>query len=108
MIRRREPSPRSNRRKWRKRQRLTSRPSLALDAGAEAAAPAATTDTFADDSAVAEDEEALADEPERKRGFFNPFKLSLGRTRQLFGRVNESLAHEEITEDLWGWNWRRH
>ena len=73
----------------------------ALDAGAEAAAPAATTDTFADDSAVAEDMEALAEEPERKRGIFNPFKLSLGRTRQLFGRVNESLAHEEITEDLW-------
>ena len=38
----------------------------------------------------------------QRRGFFNPFKLSLGRTRQLFGRVNESLAHdEEITEDLW-------
>ena len=39
------------------------------------------------------------DEP--RRGFFNPFKLSLGRTRQLFGRVNDSLAHEDITEDLW-------
>lgn len=36
-----------------------------------------------------------------KRGFFNPFKLSLGRTRQLFGRVNDSLAHEDITDDLW-------
>jgi signal recognition particle GTPase len=37
----------------------------------------------------------------QRRGFFNPFKLSLGRTRQLFGRVNDSLAHEEITDDLW-------
>lgn len=37
----------------------------------------------------------------QRRGLFNPFKLTLGRTRQLFGRVNESLAHEEITEDLW-------
>lgn len=41
------------------------------------------------------------EEAERKRGFFNPFKLSLGRTRQLFGRVNESLAQEDITDDLW-------
>lgn len=40
-----------------------------------------------------------ADEP--RRGFFNPFKLSLGRTRQLFGRVSETLAHEDITDDLW-------
>lgn len=49
---------------------------------------------------------AVVSEPEpepaqAKRGFFNPFKLSLGRTRQLFGRVNETLAHEDITEDLW-------
>ncbi len=37
-----------------------------------------------------------------RRGFsFNPFKLSLGRTRQLFGRVNDSLAHDPITADLW-------
>lgn len=40
-------------------------------------------------------------ENEPRRGFFNPFKLSLGRTRQLFGRVSESLAHEDITENLW-------
>lgn len=44
-------------------------------------------------------EPAVEDAP--KRGFFNPFKLSLGRTRQLFGHVNDSLAHEEITDDLW-------
>lgn len=36
-------------------------------------------------------------------GFFkNPFKLSLGRTRQLFGRVSEAFeADEEISDDLW-------
>lgn len=41
----------------------------------------------------------VADEP--RRGFFNPFKLSLGRTRQLFGRMSETLTHEDITDDLW-------
>ena len=37
------------------------------------------------------------------RGFFrNPFKLSLGSTRQLFGRMNETLeAADDITDDLW-------
>ena len=52
-----------------------------------------------------EDDNSFAAEaphaPEQRRGLFNPFKLTLGRTRQLFGRVNDSLAHEEITEDLW-------
>jgi fused signal recognition particle receptor len=39
----------------------------------------------------------------RRGGFFrNPFKLSLGRTRQLFGRMNDTLeAADEITDDLW-------
>ena len=44
------------------------------------------------------------EEPALKRGGFfkNPFKLSLGRTRQLFGRVSEAFeADEEISEDLW-------
>jgi fused signal recognition particle receptor len=37
-----------------------------------------------------------------KRGFFsNPFKFSLGRTRQIFGRVNEALEHDDISEELW-------
>ena len=44
-------------------------------------------------------EEEVTDE---RRGFLhNPFKLSLGRTRQLFGRVNAALEVEEITDDLW-------
>ncbi|HEU5441261.1 MAG TPA: signal recognition particle-docking protein FtsY [Ktedonobacterales bacterium] len=34
--------------------------------------------------------------------FRNPFKLSLGRTRQLFGRVTQAFEEdEEISEDLW-------
>lgn len=37
-----------------------------------------------------------------ERGFFkNPFRFSLGRTRQLFGRVNQALAADDITDDLW-------
>ena len=56
----------------------------------------------ADDADTVDDVvDAGPEEAERKRGFFNPFKLSLGRTRQLFGRVNESLAQEDITDDLW-------
>ncbi len=40
---------------------------------------------------------------ERRSSFFrNPFKLGLGRTRQLFGRMNETLeAADDITDDLW-------
>lgn len=38
----------------------------------------------------------------RGRGLFkNPFRFSLGRTRQLFGRVNQALAADDITDDLW-------
>lgn len=51
------------------------------------------------DGVELEPEEAVA---ERRGGFLrNPFKLSLGRTRQLFGRVNAALEVEEITDDLW-------
>jgi fused signal recognition particle receptor len=52
----------------------------------------------------ADDESAPAVAPAERRGglFRNPFKLSLGRTRQLFGRINETLeAADDITEDLW-------
>lgn len=39
---------------------------------------------------------------QRGGGFLrNPFKLSLGRTRQLFGRMSVALEVEEITDDLW-------
>ncbi len=47
--------------------------------------------------------ELLEETVARRAGFFkNPFKLSLGRTRQLFGRVSEAFeADEEISEELW-------
>ena len=55
-----------------------------------------------------DDERQVEDAPdesqaERRGGFFrNPFKLSLGRTRQLFGRMSETLeAADDITDDLW-------
>jgi fused signal recognition particle receptor len=40
---------------------------------------------------------------ERRGGFFrNPFRFSLGRTRQLFGQMNAALEDaEEITDELW-------
>ena len=54
------------------------------------------------------DEPQVEDAPEesqseRRGSFFrNPFKLSLGRTRQLFGRMNETLeAADDIADDLW-------
>ncbi|HEY1389006.1 MAG TPA: signal recognition particle receptor subunit alpha, partial [Ktedonobacterales bacterium] len=38
-----------------------------------------------------------------RRGFFrNPFKFSLGKTRQLFGQINASFDEaDDITETLW-------
>jgi fused signal recognition particle receptor len=76
--------------------------------------PVAATET-ADSSRMAvageptpptEPEEALADEAgdgdTGRSGFFrNPFKLGLGRTRQLFGRMNAALEADDITDDLW-------
>lgn len=40
---------------------------------------------------------------DERRGFFrNPFKTSLGRTRQLFGHMGTTLEQaDEITDDLW-------
>jgi fused signal recognition particle receptor len=82
----------------------------ATDADAEgepdietAASEVASGDSLSPNSANAmasQDERAVMDN-EPRRSIFNPFKLSLGRTRQLFGRVSESLAHEDITDDLW-------
>ncbi len=72
-----------------------------LDAESLPSASAASTAENTSSADIAEEVEQPEEDSERKRGFFNPFKLSLGRTRQLFGRVNESLAHEDMTEDLW-------
>lgn len=56
----------------------------------------------ADGAAELDDDSAQTETEEPRRGFsFNPFKLSLGRTRQIFGHVNDSLAHDPITDDLW-------
>ncbi len=41
------------------------------------------------------------DEVERRGLFRNPFRIGLGRTRQLFGRVNQAMEADEITDDLW-------
>lgn len=42
------------------------------------------------------------DEPERRGLFRNPFKFSLGRTRQLFGHMNAAFEEaDDITDDLW-------
>lgn len=42
------------------------------------------------------------DEPERRGLFRNPFKFSLGRTRQLFGQMNTAFEEaDDITDDLW-------
>jgi len=40
---------------------------------------------------------------QERRGFFrNPFKFSLGRTRQLFGQINASFDEaDDITDTLW-------
>ena len=56
-----------------------------------------------------DEEDEGEEEPERKRGgrLRNPFRFSLGRTRQLFGRVGAALEEaDEITDDL-GTSWRK-
>ena len=73
-----------------------------------APAPALPAQSSDDDNAPVdalegnEDDAALDEEQiSQRRGLFNPFKLTLGRTRQLFGHVNEALANDDITDDLW-------
>ena len=70
----------------------------------------AEQEVFMERAAQEEPEQAPYEAPEsqevpaaRHGGFFkNPFKLSLGRTRQLFGRVSEAFeADEEISDELW-------
>jgi fused signal recognition particle receptor len=59
------------------------------------------------DTVDADDEGDIVDAADEggasRRGFFrNPFKFSLGRTRQLFGQMNAAFEEaDEITEDLW-------
>jgi hypothetical protein len=78
-------------------------PTTAPGSLAEASEAACAEDVAPEDA----EQPSGAHEVAQKRGFFNPFKLSLGRTRQLFGRVNESLAHDPITM-ICGMSWKRH
>jgi fused signal recognition particle receptor len=59
----------------------------------------------AEEAALAHGQEAdEVEEPPADQGhglFKNPFRFSLGRTRQLFGKVNAALQSDEITPDLW-------
>jgi fused signal recognition particle receptor len=72
-------------------------PDLVDDLVAEAQDP---EERQAESEELSAPDEAQAD---RRAGFFrNPFKLSLGRTRQLFGRINETLeAADDVTDELW-------
>ncbi len=89
------PAPTANR-------SATPMPSAPAAPAAPVAPPAPVDEARDELETPNEFEEAeAAENVGQRRGFFNPFKLSLGRTRQLFGRVNDSLAHEEITDDLW-------
>jgi fused signal recognition particle receptor len=48
--------------------------------------------------------EKIEDDDEDKQptgGRFNPFRLGLQRTRGLFGRINQVLVSDEITDELW-------
>lgn len=59
-----------------------------------------------DTASWAEDEDEVSEYEQgapRSGGLFrNPFRLGLGRTRQLFGRVSTALEEsDEITEELW-------
>ena len=65
-----------------------------------------TDDDMFTDTALDDDESiatAAATDHGARRGFFrNPFKFSLGRTRQLFGQMNAAFeGADDITEDLW-------
>ncbi|HEU0027124.1 MAG TPA: signal recognition particle-docking protein FtsY [Ktedonobacterales bacterium] len=78
-------------------------PEALAEATAAEEAPPVEAATSPDAVFAAEEaaEPDASDTAPRRSFSFNPFKLSLGRTRQLFGRVNDSLAHDPITDDLW-------
>jgi fused signal recognition particle receptor len=79
----------------------TAVPDETLSTGVVDESSSALESPVEDTALIAEESEPETDEPE-KRGFFsNPFKFSLGRTRQIFGRVNQALEHDDITEELW-------
>jgi fused signal recognition particle receptor len=78
----------------------------AADGAAAASAVTATDEADAANASYgafdAEGEAEAALAAGERRGFFrNPFRLGLGRTRQLFGRVNQAFEADDITDDLW-------
>src|SRR5215469_1275644 len=58
-------------------------------------------EAWADESIDAVTDATPAEERTGKGFWTNPFRFSLGRTRQLFGRVNEALEHDDISDELW-------
>ncbi len=61
-----------------------------------------TSEVATSDPTFGDGEVHDADGDVSRRGLFrNPFRLSLGRTRQLFGRMNAAFETDEITDDLW-------
>ena len=68
------------------------------------AAPVAPAPAEPLDEAGEDDEDDEIAQPGEGKGgrFRNPFRFSLGRTRQLFGRVGAAMEEaDEITDDLW-------
>lgn len=84
---------------------IPTRPEVAAPAkmiGADGAPIAPVGADAPHDDAMVKDFAPEAEALESGRGLFkNPFRFSLDRTRQLFGRVNQSLAADDITDDLW-------
>lgn len=79
------------------------RATTSVDAGStELHAPVEAPDPQTEDS-LAGEEDATAAGGNDRRGFFrNPFKFSLGKTRQLFGQMNAAFAEaDDITDGLW-------
>jgi fused signal recognition particle receptor len=73
------------------------------DAGGVIAPPAEALDAPYEENEAEYQEDAIEQPAEEEhRGLFrNPFRIGLGRTRQLFGRVNAAMEADDITDDLW-------
>ncbi len=57
---------------------------------------------YAEDESDEEESDASVEEPEVERTRrFNIFRTGLQRTRGIFGRVNDALARDVITDELW-------
>lgn len=69
---------------------------------AAVAEPDAQADKTLDDEADGEGDMSASDGNDRRGFFRNPFKFSLGKTRQLFGQMNAAFAEaDDITDGLW-------